>query len=302
MHIAIQTAAVALAALLFTGCTPDTPVLPGDTSPAGVGEKLTGSDGPAFLTELSNHSWPDRGAQAAQLFDWIAADAGSANPDTAARAGRSAHAIAVHLADNNAGLKDLGTANPKLLQGFGAALIPFQGAMVGDASGTSGFTPLDDLRSNLPQTARVFAVIAGDETAGREFSAAARQRALDYQKAWAADPTTDDLQRAARLLGLVAAAARAAGHESTDLTYDHVVASARWIILAQTVHGSEPHIDPRYFNPDGSLMSPDQVAKQLGAGNWSLYNAALSNALAGNQPAWEAVQQFGRTFRAIANP
>lgn len=298
MHIAIQAAAVALAALLFAGCTPDTPALPVDTSPAAIDDKLTGSDGPAFLTELSSHSWPDRGAHAAQLFDWIAADAGSADPDTAARAGRSAHAIAVHLADNNAGLKDLDTANPKLLQGFGAALIPFQGAMVGDPSGTSGFTPLDDLRSNLPQTARVFTVIAGDETAGREFSAAARQRALDYQKAWAANPTTDDLQRAARLLGLVAAAARAAGHESTDLTYDHVVASARWIILAQTVHRSEPHIDPRYFNPDGTLMDPEGVPDAL----WSLYNAELNLALADDQPAWEAVQQFGRTFQAIASP
>jgi hypothetical protein len=54
-------------------------------------------------------------------------------------AGESAYAIADYLGDNHDGLKNmylypstLGELNPSLVQGFGDALAPHQGAMIGD--------------------------------------------------------------------------------------------------------------------------------------------------------------------------
>ena len=299
MRNTVRTATAALAALLFAGCAPSAPELPADTSPAAVASKLTDSGGAAFLREISMYSWPDDGRRAAELFSWIATDADSPDPESASRAGRSAHAIASALADDFVDLKNLAGGNPDLLRAFSSALIPFQGAMVGEVSGTTGFEPLDDLRSNLPQTAKLFGVLAD---AGNGFGDAARQRARVYQKAYGATPGSDDLNRAVQLLGLVAAGDRLAGHADSDLNVGKVESAAKWAILAQTVHGGSAHIDARYFNPDGTLMAPEQVAEQLGAGNWSLYDAQLSAALAGNQSATEAVRQAGRTFAAIATP
>src|SRR5262249_19630117 len=176
---------ISLAVLLSAACSPSAPELPSDTSPAAVADRLTGSGGSAFLSDITTHEWPDDGRRAGELLSWIPRDAGSSDQATAARAGAPAHALAVFLADHYSERKSSGGLNPALIQSYAGALIPYVRAMVGDPTGTSGFEPLDGLDTDMPRTASVFAAMASDPKANEMFTNAAKKSGAAFEQDFA---------------------------------------------------------------------------------------------------------------------
>jgi hypothetical protein len=303
----ILAVAIPFAVLFSAACAPSAPELPSDPSPAAVADKLTGPGGSAFLTGITTYEWPDRGLRAGELMSWIPRDAGSSDPATATRAGKTARAVAVFLADQYKSVKDAGSKNPALIQSYAAALIPYLGAMVGDPTGTSGFEPLDGLDTDMPSTALVFTVMASDPKANDMFTAAAHNRATAYERqfadAAAANPSSagsqeelENLRRAARLLGLIAAGARLAGKESPNATEAHAKTNVAYEVATRMLRGTDAHFSAEYFTPNGSLKSPSEVGDE----GWSLYDTQLFNYLATYPEITDAIDRFGRTYSPIA--
>ena len=296
-----------LAVLFSAACASSAPELPGDTSPATVADKLTGANGSAFLTDITTYAWSDHGLRAGDLLNWIPRDAGSSDPATATRAGNTAHALAAFLADQYKNVKDAGSKNPLLIQSYAAALVPYLGAMVGDSTGTSGFNPLDGLDTDMPSTALVFTVLASDPKANDVATDGADNRAAAYVRrfadAAAADASSagsqealENLRRAARLLGLVAAGARLAGKESPNTTGAHAKTDVAFEVATRMLRGTDPHFSAEYFAPNGSLKSPSEVGDE----GWSLYDSQLFNYLATYPAITDAIDRFGRTYSSIA--
>lgn len=305
----IMVAAVVFATAVVTAaCSPSTPALPTDTSPDKVAGQISGGEGTAFLRDITIHEWPDEGQRAGELLSWIPRDARSSNSPTAARSGTTAHALAAFLADHYTEVKDAGSTNPALIRSYAAALAPYLGAMVGDPSSTSGFDPLDRLGSPMQRTALVFAVIAGDGAANREFTDAAKNRAAEYEQQFASyaaadpslskpDPRRESLAWAARLLGLVAAGDQLSNPDSAVPLSFRPATDVQYEIVSRMVRRSDPRISPEYFNPDGILMSPDQVGNDA----WSLYDSQLANYLATYPKLSDAITEFDSTYLSIAN-
>jgi hypothetical protein len=307
MRIAIAVVMCATA-LVAAACSPSAPALPTDTNPDKLAGQISGAEGTAFLRDITTHEWPDEGQRAGELLSWIPRDARSSDSATAARAGATTHALAAFLADHYTEVKDAGSTNPALIQSYTAALIPYLGAMVGDPSGTSGFEPLDRLGSPMQRTALVFAVIAGDAAANREFTDAAKNRAAKYEQQFAGyaaadpslskpDPRREPLAWAARLLGLVAAGDRLANPDSAEPLSFRPATEVQYEIVSRMVGRSDPRISPDYFNPDGTLKPPDKV----GNGAWSLYDSQLANYLASYPRLSDAIAEFDRMYLSIAN-
>jgi hypothetical protein len=299
---------VCATALIAAACSPSAPALPTDISPDKLAGQISGADGTAFLRDVTTHEWSDEGQRAGEMLSWIPRDAGSSDTATAARAGTTAHALAEFLADHYTEVKDAGSANPALIQSYAAALIPYSGAMVGDPSGTSGFEPLDRLGSPMQRTALVFAVIARDDAANRELTDAAKNRASEYEQQFAnyaaadpsltkPDPRREPLAWAARLLGLVAAGDRLANPDTAMPLSIRPATEVQYEIVSRMVRRSDPRISPEYFNPDGTLKSPDKVGNSA----WSLYDSQLANYLASYPRLSAAVSEFDSTYLSIAN-
>jgi hypothetical protein len=298
----------AATALLLSGaCAPSSPELPSDASPAAVADRVTGSGGSAFLSDITTYEWPDDGRRAADLLSWIPRDANSSDRATAARAGTTAHALATFLADHYSDIKNSVGRNPALIQSYAGALVPYLGAMVGDPTETSGFEPLDELDSNMPRTASTFAVMNTDAQASAIFAEAANKRGATYQgnfaNAVAVDPSSatspaqhDTLARAARLLGLVGAGNRLAGATSSEMTAAHARTEVAYAVASKMLRGPNPYFSPEYLTPDGTLKQPDQVENAA----WSLYDTQLANYLATYPPITKAVDQFVSRYESIA--
>ena len=167
-----------IAVLFIGGCAASPPPLPAD--PAAVRAALSTPD---FLPGITTAQWPDGGRSAADALSWIATDATSENDEKATAAGQSAHAVASYLAQQQLELahiptgpfnlrkKSLGALNPQLTQGFAHILEPFQPNLVGDATRTRGFDPLDATANDHAAARRVFAVLDTDTAAGTAFFA-----------------------------------------------------------------------------------------------------------------------------------
>jgi hypothetical protein len=243
---------------------------------------LTGPSGQEYLRQISSHDWDDKGAAAAATLSWIARDAQSADATAAQRAGEAAHAIATFLADNKDELLQLsagwfglqhravGQLNPALVKGYASALIPFQGAIVGDVKPMRGFEIIGD-GIDLSSARNVFAVIDTNTEAGKtfnEFNEAAHQRVRGYLRTYAAAAVSKDvgnlvdLQHAADLAGVLAGGQRMSGNSAIDTRR-----AQYWInwagyelAAAMGARPGGPDIPDQYFTPDGRLKAPDQVS------------------------------------------
>ncbi|MCV7280833.1 hypothetical protein H7J88_14380 [Mycolicibacterium flavescens] len=292
---------------LVLGCTSHhEPELPSSTDTAAIAERVTGSDGPIFLRDIASTEWQDDGRRAGDLFAWIPQNAQSSDRQTATRAGESAHAIASFIADEKDAL-DGAPANSALWQSFARSLTPYLGAMVGDERGIAGFPPLDGLDSAMRRTAAVFAMMHRDPEAIRLFTEAATERAHTFETGFAetaaAEPTLtrsgdalEDLMRAARLRGLLAAGAHIADPESPVATPMHAQTEVMYQVASRSARPGNPHISPEFFR-DGRLLSPEEIPES----NWSIYDSQLTVYLAPFRQISDAIRQFGQRFVVVAD-
>lgn len=262
-------------ALVACGRAPD---LPADNT--ATYQMLTGANGQEFLRQLSSHDWDDGGRAAAERLSWIPRDTESTDESTAQRAGQAAHAIATFLADNKDELlrlsagwfglqhQSVGELNPELVRGYGSALAPFQGALVGDVKSVPGFTFIGN-GVDVSSTRNVFAVIDTNTQAGKEFNDSAYQRVKDYLRTYAeavADGKREglvSLQHAAELAGVVDGGQRESGNSAIDTeTPQHWINWANYEVAAAIgARPGDPDIPNEFFTSDGHLRSPDDVSK-----------------------------------------
>jgi hypothetical protein len=195
--------------------------------------------GQQFLTDLHTHVWADTPTATENrqsthtLLDWIADDAHSPNEEVAKRAGAAAHALAVNLDANHdqylhppgspfGAEPNAANLNPELISADSLALEPYQDALVGDTTGVKGFDPIGDPGDGDLHAARnVFGVIDSDPGAAKAFNAAAEQKILAHQEAFAdaaaagrpiSDTPRGDLASAGYLLGAVNGGAEMEAH------------------------------------------------------------------------------------------
>ncbi|SRX94553.1 hypothetical protein MSP7336_02810 [Mycobacterium shimoidei] len=289
---------IAAAMLLLAGCTASTPALPpaGDTSQ--IHDLVAGPGGADFLSSLSTYKWPDGGASAAGLFGWIPRDAASTDSVVATRAGETAHALARFLGTHESellsvrtgrfGLKhrDLGALNPKLVQGYAAALTPFQGAIACDSSNSRGFDLLgEDCASAIVYARSIFTLLNTDPVAASDFSEAAYRHMDAYIERFAegvgkrAATFPQGPQVAGRLLGLVTVGASRSGIKVPTV---QDAENRAYYLTAKAVlpKGTNPGLPPEYF-ANGELMSPEDIDKKLGSDALADYYASLATYLRG---------------------
>lgn len=326
-----------------------------------VSAELGSNTGQQFLTELHTHVWAETPQMVENqqsthsLLSWIADEAHSPNEAVATRAGVAAHALAVNLDANHdlylkpEGVPGLGPSpnaanlNPSLIAADAIALEPYQDALVGDSRGVKGFDSLGNFGDGDLSAARnVFAVIDSDPGAAQMFNAAAEEKILAHQQAYAeaaaagltSDTDPGDLKRSAYLLGAVnggaemeAAARGLQGDELNQAVYNAKKAGLDYLfgqipgtgnipgfditrdIAERGILGAPPDpsnpdtvvptyspqhainstyyqmgnamdlkpgdIDPVFFNPDGSLMSPNQ----MDPGTLDRFSTAMENYL-----------------------
>lgn len=199
---------------------------------AAVSAELGSKSGQQFLTDLHNHVWADtpdavdNKNSVHSLISWIGDEAHSPNEETANRAGVAAHALAQNLNDNHERYvnppdvpggpvtPNVANSNPAMIAADAIALEPYQEALVGHNSGIKGFDPIGSPGDGDLEAARnVFEVIDSDRGAAKDFNAAAEQKVLDHQQAFAhaaagnhepiADTPNGDLKAAAYLQGVI---------------------------------------------------------------------------------------------------
>jgi hypothetical protein len=290
---AILTSILILSA---SACGTSAPALPTDTSPAAVHDVLAGQDGQNFLYEITTHDWGDGGVHAAKLFEWIAAEATSPDPRVAARAGESAQALASFLSNRGEDLLDIktgvfgltrstvGALNPSLIRAYGAALTPFQGAMVCDTRSVEGFGALANPCEEAVSAAKpVFAALNTDPATASAFADAASARMDRYIQLFAendpasvSNPFPSALPYVGRLLGLVTIAA--SHSDVTPPTLQAEVNKVSYVLVKAMLtqgHGTFP---PEFL-VDGRLMSPAEVQAKLGINRLDEYYFGLNNYL-----------------------
>lgn len=260
-----------------------------------------------FLHDITTYRWEDGGSQADDLFAWIPRDAQSPNEADATRAGETAHAIASFLSEEFSEVASE-PANPDLMRAFAASLIPYLGAMVGDASEVSGFAPLDGLDSPMRHTTALFAAMSRTGDPGAQFSKAAAERAGEYEKAFATTAAANsvsagageperNLLQAARLRALIAAGEYLADPQPSEPTAAHAQTQVTYEVASVTARAGNPTIDPKFFDGKGRLLPPDQISCK----DWSVYDSQLSVYLAAPPAVNEAISAFGRVFQRIAS-
>ncbi|TFV60073.1 hypothetical protein E4P42_06810 [Mycobacterium sp. PS03-16] len=246
-------------AAVLTACSTSAPAMPSSTEPGAVHEFLTGSEAGSRLEAISTYDWPDNGAEPAAYFDWIAADATSADSTVATRAGESAHALAVFLGEEHSELESLPS---DLAAAYGRALTPFQGALVGDDDGIRGFGQLGG-PGDFSAERGIFSVIATNAEAGERFveSAYSRARAI---AAGAAERVCRDggaataaVRQAAELSGL-AASADSKRDERLQATDEVTHAMA---VACVSVAKEPPQGRITDFIRNGVLMSPEAAGR-----------------------------------------
>lgn len=280
---------ITVAISIVAGCASD-PALPADD--VATYQKVTGSDGQEFLQEISTHGWADQGLAAAEIFAWVSRDAGSADRVVAQKAGQTGHAIATFLANEQSALSDVkagwfglerrtvGELNPKLVAAFATALTPFQGALVGDEAGVTGFPIIGD-PLNLASARSIFSVIDTSSEAGEAFNTAAYQRVRNYLQTYAEAVARNDsdgfvaLRFAAGLAGVVEGGRRMAENETVNAPSAQYFINWAGYEIARAMGAAPDGIDiaQKFFTADGRLKSPDDVAPS----DLSVYSTALQN-------------------------
>jgi hypothetical protein len=302
---------VVVAALLVAGCGSQEPALPPVSDVGKIHELLIGPRGQDFLIKLSTYGWRDKGGRAAELFNWISRDAASVDTAAAARAGETAHALAVFVGDRDSELLNINTGwfglrhqtvgalNPKLVQGYAAALIPFQGALACDPVDGKGFKSLGyDCAAILARSRPMFTVLNTDLQAADIFSDAAYKRmdayiarfaagVVDRSKGFDQGPTL-----AGTLLGLVTVGAARSGIRVPTVQDGENRAN---YVTAKTVlaNRANPGLPPEYF-ANGALLSPDEIEQKLGRDVLAAYYASLAIYLNGVD---DAESHISKDFR-----
>lgn len=298
---------------IVNACSDDAPVLPADSSPQSVRDRLTSQDGDRFLEEISLHPWQNDTDRVTALFSWIPDDATSTDAGRRAMAGQTARALGQFLANNSNELRggvgsettkgSVGGVNPELTESYAAALVPYLGAMVGDPRGTSDFESLDPADGAMPRTVAAFAALQTGEAAAEHLSSALAQLVDEYESTFvesamvdlaSVQPGNPSLMRAARLLG----AAKSSGFESVGeyaLDAGDVAAQLQYRLARSLVDGPNTDISPQFFDRS-RLLSPNEVRDQLGEASWDEYTNQLSVLLSKRPQLSEAVTHFRTTF------
>ncbi|GAB43340.1 hypothetical protein [Gordonia terrae] len=149
------------------------------------GEELADYDRDNMLGYVLKHDWEDGGDAAGGLIDWIRDDGTSGDPAQTALADRAFTGLFDYATttdgDNNfAGLMNanssgdaVGKINPHLAQALREASLPYLNILAGGHSevhGHPGFDPSLDASELQQRTARLFTLIASDNTYGQPTS------------------------------------------------------------------------------------------------------------------------------------
>lgn len=292
------TQLIIAATLALAGCTASAPALPPAGDIAKIHDLVVGAGGADYLSNVSTYKWSDGGARAAGLFNWISRDAASADTAVATRAGETAYALAKFLGTHEPALlsiragwfglkhRDLGALNPKLVQAYAAALIPFQGVLACDPTNSPGFNLLgEDCPSAIVYARSVFTLLNTDPLAAANFSDAVYKRMDAYVERFAdgvsgrSGPFPQGPQLAGTLLGLVTVGAARSGIKVPTVQDEENRAN---YLTAKTVlpKGTNPGLPPEYF-ANGELLSPDEIEKKLGHDVLAEYFASLETYLRG---------------------
>jgi hypothetical protein len=281
-------------ALLVAGCSPSQPALP-DSDPSALHDLFVGSNGVSFLGDISTYDWPDDGAKAGDLFRWIPGDATSADPSVAMRAAESASALANYLASHRPQLLDISTGifdsdhttvgalNPKLVQAYSEALVPYQGALACYSDDHRGFAPLNkECRAAVGDAINLVTVLNSDPTAEASFTNAAYRQMDDYITRFAdgiVDPTRHFSRgpaTAGRLLGILKSASAAGVAVRAPL---EGVLQANYLITKRLLANDPNSGIPAEYFTDGTLMSPTEIGDRLGSDAVAGYGDSLSTYL-----------------------
>jgi len=307
-----------LALLFSAACASSDPALPAKDDPIAVHDALVGPQGQDFLSKITTHDWPDDGARAGEAFAWIAREAMSADPAVSTRAGEAAHALASFLSGNSSQLLDISTGwfglghttagnlNPKLVQAYAAALVPFQGALACYPGDVRGFESRNkDCASALADARSALVVLNTDNKAATAFAEAAYRQMDTYFSRFASgvvDPSRrfdEGPVTAGRLLGLLQAASSESGIKVRAPLEE---ASQANYLLAKALLSSDSNsgIPAEYFS-GGTLMSPTEISEKLGADAIAGYDDSLRTYLTNRNNVESFISHdFYDTYRDVA--
>lgn len=242
---------------------------------------------------MSTHKWPDGGQEAAAYFDWIPQQARSSNLATSQKAGETAHTLAVFLADHREALEavdnglfglskaPVGEVNPRLVAAYGAALIPYLPAIAG-SDGSPGFPPFQhSTPEDFAKARNVFAVIATNPEAGREFVEQASEDAKRIAAAAthdACEPESgrDNVDSAVlRTAGILAGLAASTSDEERSPKPNQVLDDISYTMAAACVSSDRTPPDSQIANymESGKLLTPDEVLQQQNEGVEDYYQS-----------------------------
>ena len=307
-----------LALLFSAACASSDPALPAKDDPIAVHDALVGPQGQDFLSKITTHDWPDDGARAGEAFAWIAREAMSADPAVSTRAGEAAHALASFLSGNSSQLLDISTGwfglghttagnlNPKLVQAYAAALVPYQGALACYSGDVRGFESRNkDCASALADARSALVVLNTDNQAATAFAEAAYRQMDTYFSRFASgvvDPSRrfdEGPVTAGRLLGLLQAASSQSGIKVRAPLEE---ASQANYLLAKALLSSDSNsgIPAEYFS-GGTLMSPTEFSEKLGADAIAGYDDSLRTYLTNRNNVESFISHdFYDTYRDVA--
>ncbi len=307
-----------LALLFSAACASSDPALPAKDDPIAVHDALVGPQGQDFLSKITTHDWPDDGARAGEAFAWIAREAMSADPAVSTRAGEAAHALASFLSGNSSQLLDISTGwfglghttagnlNPKLVQAYAAALVPYQGALACYPGDVRGFESRNkDCASALADARSALVVLNTDNQAATAFAEAAYRQMDTYFSRFASgvvDPSRrfdEGPVTAGRLLGLLQAASSQSGIKVRAPLEE---ASQANYLLAKALLSSDSNsgIPAEYFS-GGTLMSPTEISEKLGADAVAGYDDSLRTYLTNRNNVESFISHdFYDTYRDVA--
>jgi hypothetical protein len=307
-----------LALLFSAACASSDPALPAKDDPIAVHDALLGPQGQDFLSKITTHDWPDDGARAGEAFAWIAREAMSADPAVSTRAGEAAHALASFLSGNSSQLLDISTGwfglghttagnlNPKLVQAYAAALVPYQGALACYSGDVRGFESRNkDCASALADARSALVMLNTDKQAATAFAEAAYTQMDTYFSRFASgvvDPSRrfdEGPVTAGRLLGLLQAASSESGIKVRAPLEE---ASQANYLLAKALLSSDSNsgIPAEYFS-GGKLMSPTDISEKLGADAIAGYDDSLRTYLTNRNNVESFISHdFYDTYRDVA--
>jgi hypothetical protein len=290
-------------AVCFTaaGCATSTPALPSSDTPAAVHGFVTGENGRADLEKVSSYAWDDHGSAAAAYFSWIPRDSNAPDVPTATIAGESAHAVAAFLADEQDQLASIGhgfphlrhssvgALNPSQVAAYAAALVPFQGAMVGSDVGVRGFAPVKGVDvDDYSGVIGIFAAIASDPASGEKFNKSgydqtwtivSRAAATGCQNAASARSSTPVLNRAGALAGSMAVAVQRPGAAKLSVVSLGEADNEATLTVARECLAGDPNppASVKRFMDGSALFTPEQLSQRLGEASMTEYYNSLES-------------------------